>query len=217
MWQTIRENRSSITISFIIAIIIFYLQPILDYIGTGIVKIILGISSKFSRYIYQLAAQNDPNLISDYVTSLIFFLFVWIVMGEFIEIWQGMRKLEEKTAEFKGKLSGAHAGANEKELTIEEELTKIETSMRKDKFKLKLISSVGVIVFLSILSKQGINSAVNSMNVSFQNELTVLSVHLSDTDIKKLRANWVQMKSADDYRKIISEIADCHKKFDAKQ
>ena len=37
MLQTIKENKKSIVISFVIAIIIFYLQPLLAYIGAAIV------------------------------------------------------------------------------------------------------------------------------------------------------------------------------------
>ena len=50
-------------------------------------------------------------------------------------------------------------------------------------------------------------------NVEFQNKLTVLAVHLSDNEIKILRAKWVKMKSIYDYKQIDKVIADYYKKY----
>ena len=158
-----------------------------------------------------MAAQNDPNRISDFIASLIVMLFSWIVWDDFFGLWQDMKKLENETAKLEGKLNGT--GAEEKELNAEETLSNIKMSMRKNKFKLKLLSTFAGLIFLVFTFKQGINSEINTMNVSFQNDLTILSVNLSDTEIRTLRANWIQMKSLDDYIKIKTEIAGYYKKI----
>lgn len=71
MIQTIKENKITIIISLIIGILIFYLQPLLTFVGTQIVNLFVTVSTKFSNYFYQLIAQNDPNLISNYMASIV--------------------------------------------------------------------------------------------------------------------------------------------------
>jgi hypothetical protein len=68
-------------------------------------------------------------------------------------------------------------------------------------------------MFLYFSFKQGMYSTVNSRNVSFQNKLIVLSMHLSEDEIKHLKAQWVQMKSSDDYKQIIRAISDYETKY----
>lgn len=216
MIQAIKENKKSIIISLIVGILIFYSQPLLTFVGTQIVNLFVAVSTKFSNYFYQLVAQNDPNLISDYVASIVVLLFWFLAVDLFVEPLVAIKTFESELKVFERKIKGGEGDLTREEVNIESEIANLKKTIKKKKVLTKLVITISFLMFLYFSFKQGIYSEVNLNNVSFQNNLTVLSVHLSDNEIKQLRANWVQMKSADDYKQIKTTIADYYKKYNLK-
>ena len=213
MIQAIKENKKSIIIALIIAITVFYMQPLLTFIGTQIVNLFVSMSNKFSNYFFQLVAENDPNLISNYIASLIVLVFWWVGMDVFMKPWEAIKDAEKKVIRFERQIKGSETDLKKEEINIESEIAELKAMLRKRKVRSKFIIILSVLIFFYFSFKHGIYSEVNLENVSFQNRLTVLAAHLSDNETKQLRAKWVQMKSANDYKQIKNAIAGYYKKY----
>jgi hypothetical protein len=213
MMRFIKENKKAIIISLIVGIIVFCLQPIVIFVGTQLVNLFVSINNKFSNYFYRLIARNDPNLISDYVAAVTTILFYLVVLYSLNTIWDTVSDQESELTKLERLIKGSEDGSKKVEIDIESEIPKLRKRMNILKVTAKVTIIISLFFYLYLAIQQGIYSQVNVKNVSFQNKLTVLSVHLSDNEIKQLRAKWVQMKSADDYKQIMNSIADYDKKY----
>jgi len=209
MIQFIKENKKAIIISLVGGIIVFYSQPLLIFVGAQLVNLFVSISSRFSNYYYQLIAQNDPNLITDHVAFVITAFSYFGLMYLIISIAESVRDGKRKLAE----LERIIKGGKKEEIDVESEMPKLRKNMRMLKGAAIAVIIVSVLFYFFLAFKQSLYSEVNFKNVSFQNRLIVLSVHLSDNEIKQLRAKWVQMKSADDYKQIMNSIAAYNKTY----
>ncbi len=213
MIQTIKENKTSIIIALVVGLFLFYSQPLLTFIGTQIVNLFVAVSIKFSNYYYSLVAQNDPNLISNYIASIIVLLYWFVVSSFFAELYIALQDYERELQNIEGKLKGIKDDLSKGETTPELEITQLQKKIQKRKRGMKMVIAISFLLFLYFCFKQGMYSVVNAKNVSFQNKLIVLSVHLSEDEIKQLKAKWVLMKSSDDYKQIIRAISDYETKY----
>ena len=213
MIQFMKENKKTIIVSLLVGIILICLQPLFTFVGTQLVNFFVSISNKFSNHFYQLIARNDPNLISDYVAFVITILFYYAVWYSINSIWDSVKNVETKLIRLERVTKDSEDDSKKEEIDIESEIPKLRKRTNQLKVVAKVTIIISVLFYFYLAFQQGIYSQVNLKNVSFQNRLTILSVHLSDNEIKQLKAKWVQMKSADDYKQIMNSIADYDKKY----
>lgn len=211
--QTIKENKTTIIITLAVSILLYYLQPLLNFIGTQLVNLFVAVSNKFSIYYFSLIAQNNPNLLSDYSASIIALLYWLLVINILMEPYISIQESERKLQTIERKLKDTESELPKEETTPELEIVQLKKKIRRRKTINNSVIAISFLVFLGLIIQQAIYSQVNFKNVSFQNRLIVLSVHLSEDKIKQLKAKWVQMKSFDDYKQLIDEISKHEKKF----
>jgi hypothetical protein len=213
MFRFIKENKKAIIISLTVGIFIFYLQPLLNAISSQIVNLLISVSNKYSNIYYQLMAKNDPNLINTYMALIILILFCIMNLNMSIKPWAQAKDLEDKLKKLEQKIKGGEANTQQTEINMEIEIAAMKEKLRKNKVILKLATMLNIFIFLFFAFNYGMYSQINRENVTFRNQLTVLSVHVVDNDIKKLKAEWVQMKSVDDYNRIHKTMTDYYKKY----
>lgn len=185
----------------------------MSFVGTHIVNLFVSLSKWFADYLTRLIAQNDPNLISDYIASLMIIAFCWAMLDIFVAPLDRVKQAEKDIIELEQRIKGGESDVRKDEESIESRIVELKMMIRKRKVISKLMLIIGVFLFFFFSFKQGIYSEVNRVNVAFQNKLTVLSIHLSDNEIKELRARWVKMKSIYDYKQINETITDYYKKY----
>lgn len=221
MKETIEKNKTSIILSFIIGITLICFQHyLLNFIENKIVDLFAFINSRFSNYLYGLVSQNNPNIINEYQSSLILTLILfgggWIV-GFVLFTKKDLEKELLRLEEYMKRYGNASKKEEENfELEISELIAELKLKFKKVKFISKPMIVVVILSLLYFSVQQGIFLRVNSENLSFNNKLTVLSVYLSDNDIKQMKSKWVQMKSYNDFKKLKKEIDDYNKKFNIK-
>ena len=218
MIQFIKRNKEVIIITIIIGILLFFIQPLLTFIGTQIVNLLVAMSTKFANYFFRLTAENDSNGINYNIATMVIALFSGVLISMIIINQHMVKASESKLKIFEQKKIGGEGDLKKEkeEANIESEIENLKKQVKKDKVLHKSLIAMVALALVYFWGGQVISSLVNSMNVSFQNSLTVLSVHLSDNEIKQLRAKWVQMQSADDFKQIKNAIADYSKKYNIK-
>lgn len=72
------------------------------------------------------------------------------------------------------------------------------------------------ISYVFLIARYSMVSIANDRNTKFKNRITVLSVYLSDLEIKRLKAEWTQMRTNNDFNKIGKTIDEYYQKLNIK-
>ena len=91
----IKKHKTEIIISTLIGILLFYIQPLLAYLGSKFINFLLFISNKFSIDYYQRLAENDVNSFDELSNFLLIAIFSLISVGTYLFILNKKRELKE--------------------------------------------------------------------------------------------------------------------------
>lgn len=167
----------------------------------------VAVNNRFSNYFYALVAENDPNLVSDSVASVVVSPLWFVACNSFGAFYIKADETERSVKSLEQKYKGGVPDSEKKEINIEEDIKDFKARIKKTKVVMGVVVTVVFLTFLYYSFMQSTYTAVKSRNIAFRNRLTVLSLHLSDNEIKQLKAKWVQMKSAHDYEQVNKVIA----------
>lgn len=220
--RLIKKHLSTILISLLVGIILFYAQPVLSYLGNEIVNLFILTSVGFSNYYYKLVAKNDPYVfdeMNNYLLVLAFLLTMFFFLAEtyrtknqlkkkineLLNSIQDMRnRLNGSTTEKKDKMDKEEMLSDIKQ--FEEQLTnQKESAEKRDKL---LIAMVILQVFFGIilLSNYALNKSILKENIDFRNRQIILSPYLEQSEINKINSQWYLMENSDDYVSIVEKL-----------
>lgn len=225
----ILNHKTEIVISLITGMLIFYLQPLLGYLGNYFVKTILFISDKFSNYYYQSISKNDTNIFSE-MNSIILNYFISIFFIGFIIYFREKRKKLQSDiddslssiSKTKEKLEELNSDENKKSIKSKEELLEEITvfvestkSMRdsiykKDNYTI-FLSITSAFLILLLFSTNAINSSISKENLIFKNDLIKIAPYTSDSVVIKIRSDWARIENSKDFDHIKKNIENLKK------
>jgi ABC-type multidrug transport system fused ATPase/permease subunit len=216
----IKKHLSTIIISLVIGVFLFYVQPILDFAGKKVVDFFVFTSDSFSNMYYEDVAMNDPHAFdgfNNYLLSIgMVMFFLWVLKDLFEKRKQIERKAESslnKIKSLKEQLEQKNKDINEDK--IQEDLAELEESAEKLKLTIsskgnRFLSLIIPIAFMTILlfSNYALKKSITKENVVFRNKCTILLPIAGEEKVNQLKSDWVQIKCQDDYNKIIKKIED---------
>ena len=219
-----KRYKKEIVISLLTGIFLFYIQPILNFLGDNFVRFFIFVSDKFSNNYYTSVANDDSNTFADSTN----FLFVFLIgVGLFYLIFENVKmkaelkikveKVLKTISETKNKLQRVSKEEKSKEEilkdleTLEESATNIKGSLfRKDKL---LISSyiLGFFALILLFTSYAFTKSVYNEDLNFRNNIIKIAPFVNDGEIKQIKANWASMKKKSDYEVIITRIKELKK------
>jgi len=223
------EDRRNILIALVIGILLIWSQSLILRFPDFVFGLLISVSDTIANFTISLTAEGDPNRSIEFIISLI---LVVLFFGYGAQVTFVLGRLKSIKNRILDRLSGLDEYDEKTDTDIEEEksestASKLERLRQSSKGRLKEISRlrkwaiitniVSIALLLSLYSYMTVLSIANRYNTRFKNNVTVLSMHLSDLEIKQLRANWVQMKTKKDYQEIKKKIDAYYKKLDIKE
>lgn len=229
----ISKHKKEIVISLLTGIFLFYVQPILSYVGDALINGVLLISDTFSDMYYKAVAKNDPNAYGEWTNFLqiyfLAFLLFYFVQSIKDKKSDNKRKIESnlrKVGLYREKFNRASETKTQEEKEKEElvkEMDVLEADInamkeRVEKRDTNLIIGYILVVFLVALlfSNYAMTKSVVSENINFRNELIKLEPYADDFELKKLKAKWVDMNNKADYNSVIEKLKTFQKEIEKK-
>ncbi|MBL4586657.1 MAG: hypothetical protein JKX84_06340 [Flavobacteriales bacterium] len=213
----IKKHLSTILISLFIGVLLFYVQPVLEYIRIKTVSFFISISDKFSEAYYSNIAKNDPNTFEEYNSSFLFMAFLIFVLAGISHLLLRREELKSSISdtilniqETKKRIENKDGGSKNK---VGPDINELEKSAQKLKERIykrdNLLISIAILGLFSVLllfSNYVWNKSIASDNLKFRNRITILLPHIGINKAHEMNAHWAQMKTKEDFQVIINEI-----------
>jgi predicted PurR-regulated permease PerM len=202
---------------------LFYIQPLLAYLGSKFIDKCILVSDTFSNYYYKSVALNAPNAFSALSYLLLVLFYSICISVTIIYLREERNDLKKKIKRNLKDIASLKAQIKPTE-TVEEiseearliELDKIEAeeneileSVSKKGISLVTMYILSGFVVLFLFYTFAIKLVVSSENVVFRNDLVKIAPYITDNEIKTIQAKWTMMKNKADYEDvtfIVSEI-----------
>lgn len=224
--ETLRKHKKEIIISLVTGILLFYVQPALNFLSELFVWTFILISDTFSSNYYTSVAKNNPNTFAEWsnilliiIISIISFSSISYIGSRKSELKKRIAKTLEDIARSKERLANKETEKEKskedilKELAIlEDDANQIQESLLKRDNDLLILYVMSFFLMASLFTSYALTKAISSENVEFRNDLIKIAPCSSDPEIKLIQAKWVSMKNKADYRIIKDRIADIKKK-----
>lgn len=224
--ETLRKHKKEIIISLVTSIILFCLEPLLNFLGKIFVRTIILISDTFSNYYYTLVAQNDPNTFAAWnnflliaIILIILFGYISYIVGRKRELKERIERMQKKIAISKEFLKKEETADEKSKVNIlseiaafENDANQIQESLSKLDNKFLTLYIMSFFLMALLFTNYALIEAISSENVEFRNDIIKIAPYSSHLEIKLIQAKWVSMKNKDDYRIIKNRIADIKKK-----
>lgn len=205
--------KKEIIVAILVSVLItFFIQPILNFFWSILAQLGSTILSRWLDDVYALAALGENNRIQ--VMSLSFVVVsLWVVAfilagkyhpKKFHRIFS--EKLEEEKDSMKLTLKQAEERRNELKKRLADTEKKLKKTI-KDYTFVYYIYIASLVIFGSTIGLWVIQEyAVLQLNTSFNQQLTVLAVQITDHEYKELKGLWASMKTRQDYENIESKM-----------
>ena len=184
----IKENLGAIIVMALLSILIILFQPIIDLLRSMLVAFLVNTSTIYSNYLYILAAKNDPNLLSELSASFSLYIYSFVLAAAFgLYRYRYERQInnDKRKKHSKGKLVN---NANKRRGIIIGGMAFI------------------LIIQLMIFFDWATYTSAHKINLKFRNDLIAIDASGKDRAVKNLWAEWVHMKSKNDYKIIYNKI-----------
>lgn len=200
----IKKHLSTIAISLIIGILLFYAQPLLEWLGQQAVTLFIFMSSSFSNFYYTKVALNDPNLLSDLTAYVSIVILIFLLAFQLISIksieW---RRKNRETGVTALKITEKNV---QKELQSKDFSCKIiRLSNRIRRLSIMLYINITFIIII-LLGQYILCKTIMDENTKFHHKTVILLPYIGTEELNKLKSEWALMQTADDYDKIIDTI-----------
>src|SRR6266498_2218750 len=110
--NTLKKHRKEIIISLITGVFLFYVQPLLNILGSAFVRTFVLVSDKFSNVYYTSIALNDSNASSDLsnflltiIITFILFYMIFHLREKEKDLVKKISKILDQIPELKGRLN----------------------------------------------------------------------------------------------------------------
>ena len=215
------EDRKTILIALGVGIFLIYIQSLVLRSADLIFNLLLSLGEGIADMTIQLTANGDPNLLTHntHLMILVFSFAAFMVLYGYMSgnIESRNMKVLDILSELEGNEKSVRKESTEPTLEEKKQICKDRLkNLNRARRPLRLLIIIGIIWFGFHFFYGIVCDISNTYNVRFRNDLTVLSVYLSDAEIKQLRANWVQMKTKKDYLEVKNQIDAYYKKFGIK-
>lgn len=211
----IKENRKGIAISLIVGTFLFYMRPVLDFIGLQFVNFLAAISDTFSSYFYSRVAENNPYIFQErnnYFLTLALYLVVYIFFSNFLK---KQKNLLVEFIELKAKVSEQPQNTDLIETesdtllqntnisdTIDKKILALKKILKQARFAY-IISMLLVVWFYSL---HVIDGVVAKANMDFKKQMIMVRPYVGNDAVSLFEASWVMMDSKSDYDSLLSRI-----------
>lgn len=224
--ETLKKHKKEIIISLLTGIFLFYVQPVLNFLGDLFVRTFILISDKFSNDYYTSIAKNDPNTFADWsnflliiIISIILFYSISYIGSRKKELKKNIERTLKDIARTKNRLAKKETEEEKSKEEILKELESLEDNSKQIHESLlkrdnKLLSLYILSFFLMVLlfTNYAITKSVTSANVEFRNDVIKIAPYINENEIKILEAKWTSMKNSIDYDLIKKNIQDLKNK-----
>jgi hypothetical protein len=218
--ETLKKHKKEIIISLITGVFLFYVQPILSFLGDVFVRTFIWVSDKFSNDYYSKIARNDSNAFSDSNNLLLIFLIIGMVFYSIIYIRNKKNELKKRIEKTLRDIINNKSNLQNEEIkekkskedilkelgVLEEEATQIRESLFRRDNRLLSIYILSFFMVIVLFTNYAITKAVDGENVDFRNTLIRIAPFVDESEINKIKADWVKMKNKTDYSVIIKKI-----------
>ncbi|BFP40021.1 hypothetical protein FGF1_08660 [Flavobacteriaceae bacterium GF1] len=206
----ISTNKKEIVIGIIAGLIVFFLSPLLNFVGQKLLELFLKLNDAFSEAYYTDIARNNESRFSDGNNLILIFFMVMLCLAIFfllLEMLDRRKKLIEDAMET---LDGPKR-------PTEEELNARKTRLRKaveryhsTKKRYRIFSwGMGIILILlsiSMISSHFVIQSVAKENLEFQNDLNKIHPYITDENLLLLKSNWANIKNENDFDKVKKQV-----------
>ncbi len=223
------EDRRSILIALVIGIFLICIQSLILRFTDFIFSLLISAGDTIANFTISLTAEGNPDRSTGLAIWLILMIAFFAFLTEVESVFGRLKSLRNRILDSLAELD-EHDKKTDTDIEAERSestVSKLERFRQSSKDRLKeisrlrwsatLLAIVSIAFLLSLYFYMTVLSIANTYNVKFRNNVTVLSVYLSDLEIKQLRANWVQMQTKKDYQEIKKQIDAYYKKFDIKK
>jgi len=207
--RVVKENKVAIYISISCGILLMILQPLLTFLFDRLINFIASICSVLSNHIYRLAAQNNPNLLDENIAMIVVLIMVFALLDYSCSSYRELICALSDLEAISSNKPKTVLVSNCNDVSAQCDLVKAKIKNRRSGMRGGIVFTL--IFFIFMAWDINVSKIANRLNDSFQSKLVILSVYANDIEIKKLRAEWVQMKSAQDYKKIMATISEYEK------
>jgi len=227
--KVLGEDRRSILIALVIGIFLISIQSLILRFTDFIFSLLISVGDTIANFTISLTAEGDPGRFTGFTIGLILMVFIFALITQVESAFNRLKSIRNKILDGLSELdeydkktdTDIEAVKTESTASKSERVTQSFKDQLQEISRLRRFATFATIVsiafLLSLYFYMTVLSIANTYNVKFGNNVTVLSVHLSDLEIKQLRANWVQMKTKKDYQEIKKQIDAYNKKFDIKE
>ncbi len=230
----ISKHKREIVISLITGIFIFYIQPLLEYLGNRFVKTFLLLSDKFSNNYYQSISKNDSTLFSEWNSFLLNYFFSILCLVFIVYMFDKRKKLQSSVnetlisiTETKEKIENINV--EEKDITVrtKEELLSgiidleerakslLDRSNKRDN-KIIFITITTAFLIVLLFSNHAINTSISKQNLIFRNDLIKITPYTNDSVISKLKSDWARIENSNDFGVLKASVESLKKNYKIK-
>lgn len=213
MWkdESIRKGIISSVIASLVVII--FIDPLLNFIWGGIANGGSQIQEYYVNLVYKNAALGNRNWLD--VIFYLFFLSIFCGGLVILNFWLNLQEKElfDKVLDIENKVNKKENVSKEtlSEEQIKEKVQELKERFKKGKWRPTLIYILFIsILFCSILSYFLAHSDLQ-LNVTFQQRIRIVAPFIDEQKEEELNSQWAQMKSRDDYKKIIKQFNEIAK------
>ncbi|MBN7816797.1 hypothetical protein [Algoriphagus pacificus] len=220
----IKRNFKSIAISFVVGVVIFYLQPFLDILGKAFVNFIIYVNENISNVYYKSIAVDDPNLFSQNNSLVLVLLFEFVLFIIFVNIKNFNYEVSKLKMSFRDSLNTTLSPAQiekRNNIELENNLIELEKSIsiksnaldRRVKLLDRLFLFTSVILFLLIFFNHSFKKSISEKNLEFRNRLIVIKPYVDIQEIDMLKSKWARIENLNDYNNTISYLLKLEEEF----
>lgn len=224
--KKIFEHRVAILISFIVGVLLIYLEPLVTGLGEGLVDIAIYSSRFFSDWYYSEVALNDPNLFTSFSNYILTFFFIIFNVGALIFLRSKHNDLRSRVNDNLTKILQSRENLvqeNNDPISKDEvmrELDELEVKARlltdkipeKDRRLVIIGILVGLLSVILIIS-YGVKVSIGSTNLSFKNKLTIIKPYISESEYDELNSDWARMENSEDFNDINERVIEFTKRL----
>jgi len=219
--KLLKKHGTTIIISLLIGVLLFYLQTPLKLIGDEFINTLNFISNSFSNLYYESVGLNDPNTYESSNNLLLIFVLTIGLFGAIRYLTHEKNKIKEKLSEIQSSINSIKGEIQptkqEVEISEAEMFTMLKETEERVNLSTKTISKAdNLIIMLSIVSlfmvallyyNYAVMTSVTTENVNFRNDLIKVAPYTDEKEIKTLQAKWTMIKSKADYESIKGDIS----------
>jgi hypothetical protein len=211
MLKFLKQHRKEIFISLGTGLILYFIEPILNFLGGRIVTVSISISKSFSDSFYKKLAEKDLSEINEWTATIVTWgtltmIIFGIIFFQFKKI--DIKRRVEKINSEVNPIESDDSNRTEQEMEEDLKLSFAKLRNAQNRFS-KLVlpfKIINIILFCFIIFIFAQIKVRKDLIVSFNNKIEALKPYLDAKEIDKLNSRWVLIKNSNDFDNLNFEL-----------